>query len=108
MYAEKLEKQRSRAAAIARMESPGLRSATSAFDRMMPGPRSAGTTGGIKSPMIPMTPRTLAFNTLGGTKDQPVRNHFSTPNMPRSPPFMSGTEFPYSPLSPGFDSAAAK
>jgi hypothetical protein len=102
MYAEKQEKQRSRAAAFARMESPGPRSATSVFDRMMPGPRSAGTTGGIKSPMIPLTPRTLAFNTLDGTKDRPVRNHFSTPNAPKSPTYA------HSPRSPGFDNSAAK
>ena len=33
----------------------------------------------------PMTPRTLAFNRLGGTKDLPLRNHFSSPNAPKSP-----------------------
>ena len=35
----------------------------------------------------PMTPRTQAFNRLGGTKDLPLRNHFSSPNVPRSPTF---------------------
>lgn len=45
-------------------------------------PPTPGTTGGMKSPM---TPRTLAFNRLGGTKDLPLRNHFSTPNAPTSP-----------------------
>jgi hypothetical protein len=34
-----------------------------------------------------MTPRTLAFNKLGGTKDLPLRNHFSTPNAPKSPTY---------------------
>ncbi|MCJ1363181.1 hypothetical protein MMC16_002288 [Acarospora aff. strigata] len=33
-------------------------------------PRTPGTTGGMKSPM---TPRTMAFNTLGGTRDLPLR-----------------------------------
>jgi hypothetical protein len=35
----------------------------------------------------PMTPRTLAFNRLGGTTDLPLRNHFSTPR-PQSPPLL--------------------
>lgn len=34
-------------------------------------PVSLGTTGGMKSPM---TPRTVAFKTLGGHKDLPLRN----------------------------------
>ncbi|KAI9874012.1 MAG: hypothetical protein M1830_010294 [Pleopsidium flavum] len=35
-------------------------------------PRTPGTTGAMKSPM---TPRTMAFNTLGGTRDLPLREH---------------------------------
>jgi len=46
-------------------------------------PPTPGTTGGIKSPT---TPRTLAFNKLGGTKDLPLRNHFSSPT-PQSPTY---------------------
>jgi len=46
-------------------------------------PPTPGTTGGIKSPT---TPRTLAFNKLGGTKDLPLRNHFSSPT-PKSPTY---------------------
>lgn len=33
---------------------------------MMNAPRTPGTAGGLKSPGIPPTPRTLAFNTLTG------------------------------------------
>ena len=46
-------------------------------------PPTPGTPGNIKSPQ---TPRTLAFNKLGGTKDLPLRNHFSTPT-PKSPTY---------------------
>ncbi|OQU94032.1 hypothetical protein CLAIMM_00453 [Cladophialophora immunda] len=53
----------------------------------------------------PMTPRTLAFNTLGGTKDLPLRNHFSSPNVQgtTSPSFaIRSPDLPRSPMSPGF------
>ena len=54
----------------------------------------------------PMTPRTLAFNTLGGTKDLPLRNHFSSPNAPNvatSPSLaIRSPDIPRSPMSPGF------
>lgn len=62
-------------------------------------------TPGDQAGMNPYTPRTQAFNTLGGTtnvprlnvtvppsnpvresRDLPLRNHFSTPNRPTSPP----------------------
>jgi hypothetical protein len=69
----------------------------------------------------PMTPRTLAFNRLGGTKDLPLRNHFtrskdkeaSTTSAPKSPNFstrfaLRSPTFPGSPLSPGFDRAERK
>lgn len=68
----------------------------------------------------PMTPRTLAFNRLGGTKDLPLRNHFSkgkdkagAGSAPKSPNFSSrfalrSPTFPGSPLSPGFDHAERK
>lgn len=64
------------------VESPG-----STFDdkkwemEMGQYPRTPNTTGGMKSPM---TPRTLAFNTLDGTlgsrkpnKDLPLRHHIA-------------------------------
>ncbi|EER45397.1 conserved hypothetical protein [Histoplasma capsulatum H143] len=38
------------------------------------------TPGGTGFP--PMTPRTQAFNRLGGTTDLPLRNHFLPPDMP--------------------------
>ncbi|OJD25973.1 hypothetical protein ACJ73_02658 [Blastomyces percursus] len=38
------------------------------------------TPGGTSFP--PMTPRTQAFNRLGGTTDLPLRNHFLPPDMP--------------------------
>ena len=54
----------------------------------------------------PMTPRTLAFNTLGGTKDLPLRSHFSSPNAPNvatSPSLaIRSPDIPRSPMSPGF------
>lgn len=59
----------------------------------------SGPTGGFAG-LQPMTPRTQAFNRLGGTKDLPLRNHFSSPNAPRSPTF--GVK---SPLSTTFESA---
>ena len=55
-------------------------------------------TPGLQNGMHPMTPRTTAFNKLGGTKDLPLRTHFSSPRptspnyqlrspgLPRSPP----------------------
>jgi hypothetical protein len=54
-----------------------------------------------------MTPRTQAFNRLGGTKDLPLRNHFSSPNAPRSPTYalQSPGLDRGSPLSPGFERA---
>jgi hypothetical protein len=62
---------------------------------------------------VPATPRTLAFNRLGGMSDPPVRKHFSTPNAPKSPTsFSHALKSPdmgsRSPLSPGFEKAAAK
>ncbi len=51
---------------------------------------SAAASGALN----PMTPRTLAFNRLGGTKDLPLRNHFGKTNdkegaAPKSPKFSS-------------------
>jgi len=43
---------------------------------MMRIPDTPGTTGGLKSPV---TPRTRAFNTLGGGGDLPLRQHFPPP-----------------------------
>ena len=73
-------------------------------------------TPGLQSGMNPMTPRTMAFNTLGGTKDLPLRNqemplrhqevqrnHFSSPNAPTSPTYnLRSPGLPRSPLSMGF------
>lgn len=66
-----------------------------------------------------MTPRTLAFNRLGGTKDLPLRNHFGKAKdkdggaAPKSPIFSSrfalrSPTFPGSPLSSGFAHAKRK
>lgn len=54
-------------------------------------------TPGLQSGMHPMTPRTTAFNKLGGTKDLPLRTHFSSPQptsprTPRSPLKMADLE----------------
>ncbi|KAJ9615303.1 hypothetical protein H2200_001378 [Cladophialophora chaetospira] len=60
-------------------------------------------TPGIQT-LNPMTPRTMAFNTLGGTKDLPLRTHFSSPNpTSTSPPLaIRSPDIPRSPMSPGF------
>lgn len=54
----------------------------------------------------PMTPRTLAFNKLGGTKDLPLRTHFSSPNAPTvatSPSVaIRSPDIPRSPMSASF------
>ncbi|EXJ88598.1 hypothetical protein A1O1_05528 [Capronia coronata CBS 617.96] len=42
-------------------------------------------TPGLQDGLSPMTPRTRAFNILGGTKDLPLRSHFSTANSNRTP-----------------------
>jgi len=61
-------------------------------------------TPGLQGGLNPMTPRTLAFNKLGGTKDLPLRSHFSTPNVqPTSPTFnIRSPDIQRSPMSPGF------
>jgi len=51
---------------------------------------TGGSFGG-QNGLPPMTPRTLAFNRLGGTTDLPLRNHFSTPR-PQSPPLPNESE----------------
>jgi hypothetical protein len=79
-----------------------------AFDVKTPLPRTPGSTGAMKSPGLnPMTPRTQAFNRLGGTKDLPLRTHFSSPNAPRSPTYalQSPGLDRGSLLSPGFERA---
>lgn len=78
------------------MKSPGFQSPTFAANapESMRAPtnsrleqlrKEAGGALGIQ----PMTPRTQAFNRLGGTKDLPLRNHFSSPIPPalKSPTF---------------------
>lgn len=60
-------------------------------------------TPGPQTGLYPMTPRTLAFNTLGGTKGLPLRTHFSSPNAPASPSYaVRSPDLPRSPMSPGF------
>lgn len=71
-------------------ESPVEEMALKSPLRFQP-PPTPGTTGGIKSPM---TPRTLAFNRLGGTKDLPLRNHFSSPQPPKSPTLPTSSSRP--------------
>ena len=58
-------------------------------------------TPGLQSGMNPMTPRTTAFNKLGGTKDLPLRTHFSSPR-PTSPNYhLRSPGLPRSPLTIG-------
>jgi hypothetical protein len=87
-YKEEREAKRARAAELEAQAPEDYEWPKTAFDIKTPVPPTAGTTGGIKSPAFnPMTPRTQAFNKLGGTKDLPLRNHFSTPNAPKSPTY---------------------
>ncbi|RMZ89952.1 hypothetical protein DV736_g2816, partial [Chaetothyriales sp. CBS 134916] len=67
------------------------------------------TTADEQMGMQMMTPRTTAFNRLGGTDNQPqslpMRTHFSSPNQPKSPTFQLKTPaLPKSPLSVNFGS----
>jgi hypothetical protein len=64
-------------------------------------------TPGLQSGMNPMTPRTKAFNTLGGTKDLPLRTHFSSPSpRPTSPNYnLRSPGLPRSPMNMNFEQA---
>ena len=107
-YAEKRDAKRARAALLGENSPDDYQWPKTAFDLKTPTTRTPGSTGGIKSPPLnPMTPRTQAFNRLGGTKDLPLRNHFSSPNAPKSPTFAVQTpDFSVrSPLSAGFERA---
>jgi Ca2+/Na+ antiporter len=65
-------------------------------------------TPGPQKGLNPMTPRTLAFNKLGGTKDLPLRNHFSSPNAPKSPEFqIRSPTLPRSPMNLDFGGSSA-
>lgn len=58
---------------------------------------------------VPATPRTLAFNRLGGVPEPRLKKHFSSPNAPKSPTFaLRSPNIPQGSLSPGFEKAAAK
>lgn len=58
-------------------------------------------TPGLQNGMHPMTPRTTAFNKLGGTKDLPLRTHFSSPR-PTSPNYqVRSPGLPRSPMAAG-------
>ena len=64
-------------------------------------------TPGPQRGLNPMTPRTMAFNTLGGTKDLPLRNHFSSPNAPTSPTYqIKSPTLPRSPMNMAFEESA--
>jgi hypothetical protein len=79
---------------------------------------SANNASSASGALNPMTPRTMAFNRLGGTKDLPLRNHFSSSKSKgkqglKSPTLSSrfalrSPTFPGSPLSPGFENAERK
>jgi hypothetical protein len=105
-YAEKRAVKRARAAMLEESAAEDYQWPKTAFDLKTPVPRTPGSTVAIKSPALnPMTPRTLAFNKLGGTKDLPLRNHFSTPNVPKSPTYaLQSPAFERGrPLSLGFE-----
>ena len=60
------EKQRAKKLRWAHLDEPDPRSADSEY--------SVPETPGVQLGMNPVTPRTLAFNTLGGTRDLPLRS----------------------------------
>jgi len=94
---EYAEQKRLKAEKWARFES--LEDPNTGEAMAYPMPETPGAQRGLN----PMTPRTMAFNTLGGTKDLPLRNHFSTPNAPTSPTYaLRSPDLPRSPMSPGF------
>lgn len=95
--AEYAEKKRLRAEKWAKFES--LDDPAAGEGAFYPMPETPGPQRGLN----PMTPRTMAFNTLGGTKDLPLRNHFSSPNSPASPSYaIRSPDLPRSPMSPSF------
>lgn len=62
------EKQRQKKLRWAHLDEPDPRSADPEYQYNVP------HTPGVQSGMSPFTPRTLAFNTLGGTNDLPLRS----------------------------------
>jgi hypothetical protein len=95
-YAEKKRLQAEKYAGLEAIADPK----TGQTNVRYPVPDTPGFQGGLN----PMTPRTLAFNTLGGSKDLPLRSHFSTPNVqPTSPTYaIRSPDIQRSPMSPGF------
>jgi hypothetical protein len=106
--AEKREAKRARKAMLEDIPPEDYQWPKTAFNIKTPPPGTPRSTNAIKSPVLnPMTPRTQAFNRLGGTKDLELRSHFSSPNAPRSPTYAlqsPGLDMG-SPLSPGFERA---
>lgn len=128
--AERESKRLARESRYAHLESPS----DSTFESKGPTAMSlteianappAPVNNSIFGPHNPMTPRTLAFNRLGGTKDLPLRHNLppnvnipsssagAAPSAPKSPNFstrfaLRSPTFPGSPLSPGFDNAERK
>ncbi|OAP63934.1 hypothetical protein AYL99_03161 [Fonsecaea erecta] len=99
---EYAEKQRLKAERWAKFETYQDDETGETIGQKYPMPDTPGQASGR---LNPMTPRTLAFNTLGGTKDLPLRSHFSSPNIPSatSPSFaIRSPDLPRSPMSPGF------
>lgn len=70
-----------------------------------PVPHTPGFQGGLN----PMTPRTLAFNTLGGTRDLPLRTQSSTPDASSSPTHaLRSPRLPRSPLKSDYNQASVE
>jgi len=94
-YAEEKRLKAEKYARFETVEDPASGRLTTVY----PTPQTPGFQGGLN----PMTPRTMAFNTLGGTKDLPLRSQFSTPTAATSPSFaIRSPDLPRSPMSPGF------
>ena len=98
------EKKRAREEKWARLERMHEEATAAQTPALAPVPDTPGPQRGLN----PMTPRTLAFNKLGGTKDLPLRNHFSSPNAPTSPTYqIRSPTLPRSSVNMGFEEQAA-
>lgn len=75
------EKKRQKKLRWAHLDEPDARSANSGYQHHTP------DTPGVQFGMSPYTPRTLAFNTLGGTEDLPLRSTEKTTTTTQSSSF---------------------
>lgn len=103
---EYAEKRRSRAERYGQLEE--VKTPNGGYHLSSQVPHTPGFQG--VNAVNPMTPRTMAFNRLGGTRSEaPIRSHFSSPNAPKSPTYaLRSPDIPRSPMGPGFDQGASR